>query len=44
MGCTLSTGDKDLAAATERSMAIDQRLAYESSRRKNEIKLLLLGK
>ena len=42
MGCTLSTGDKDISA-NQRSMAIDQRLAYENSRKKNEIKLLLLG-
>ena len=43
MGCALSTGDKDLLAATQRSSAIDERLAYESARRRNEIKLLLLG-
>lgn len=40
MGCTMVTGDKD----TERSIAIDERLAYEQSKRKNEVKLLLLGK
>lgn len=39
MGCTMVTGDKD----TERSIAIDERLAYENSKRKNEVKLLLLG-
>ena len=44
MGCALSTSDKDLLAATQRSSAIDERLAYESARRRNEIKLLLLGK
>ena len=39
MGCALVTGDKD----TERSIAIDERLAYENSKKKNEVKLLLLG-
>ena len=40
MGCALVTGDKD----AERSIAIDERLAYENSKKKNEVKLLLLGK
>ena len=39
MGCALVTGDKD----TERSIAIDERLAHENSKKKNEVKLLLLG-
>ncbi len=39
MGCVQITGDKD----TERSIAIDERLAYENSKRKNDVKLLLLG-
>jgi guanine nucleotide-binding protein subunit alpha len=44
MGCALSTGEKDDAiAARQRSLAIDNGLAHEQSRRQNEIKLLLLG-
>ena len=41
MGCVSSTGDKEAQA---RTTAIDQRLAHDGAKKRNEIKLLLLGK
>ena len=40
MGCVSSRDDD----AVRRTMAIDQQLASQSAARRNEIKLLLLGK
>lgn len=41
MGCALSSAEKE---AVQRSLAIDKTLASESATKKDEIKLLLLGK
>ena len=41
MGCVMSQAEKE---AAQKSLAIDKTLASENVQKKNEVKLLLLGK